>query len=74
LIILIIICKRGGIRGNNISWNPSIVDFIIYCMVWVSNKGKLYQEAGEDCMGLESLLEKEVKMFHPSHYIPTLTR
>lgn len=32
------------------------------------------QESGEDCMQLDSLLEKAVKMFHPSHYIPTLTR
>jgi hypothetical protein len=32
------------------------------------------QEAGQDCMALENLLEKAVKMFHPSHYIPTLTR
>jgi len=32
------------------------------------------QAATNDCMGLEDLLEKAVKMFHPSHYIPTLTR
>jgi hypothetical protein len=32
------------------------------------------QEAGMDCLNLENLLEKAVKMFHPSHYIPTLAR
>jgi len=32
------------------------------------------QAATNDCLTLEDLLEKSVKMFHPSHYIPTLTR
>jgi len=32
------------------------------------------QEATDDCMALDHLLEKSVKMFHPNHYIPTLTR
>jgi len=32
------------------------------------------QEATDDCMTLDNLLEKAVKMFHPSHYICTLTR
>ena len=31
-------------------------------------------EAREDCMALEDLLTKAVKMFHPSHYVPTLIR
>jgi len=31
-------------------------------------------EAGDDCMQLDGLLEKAVKMFHPSHYIATLLR
>jgi len=31
-------------------------------------------EATDDCMGLDHLLEKATKMFHPNHYIPTLTR
>eukprot|EP00090_Calanus_glacialis_P002954 TRINITY_DN12154_c0_g1_i1.p1 TRINITY_DN12154_c0_g1~~TRINITY_DN12154_c0_g1_i1.p1 ORF type:complete len:553 (-),score=159.07 TRINITY_DN12154_c0_g1_i1:57-1715(-) len=30
--------------------------------------------ATDDCSGLEDLLEKSVKMFHPNHYLPTLTR
>jgi len=32
------------------------------------------RDAGMDCSQLEDLLEKSCKMFHPSHYIPTLTR
>jgi len=32
------------------------------------------QAATNDCSTLEDLLEKSTKMFHPSHYIPTLTR
>lgn len=32
------------------------------------------QAGTDDCSALEDLLEKAVKMFHPSHYIPTLTR
>jgi len=31
-------------------------------------------EAKNDCTALEDLLTKATKMFHPSHYIPTLTR
>ena len=31
-------------------------------------------EARDDCSALEDLLTKSVKMFHPSHYVPTLTR
>ena len=30
--------------------------------------------AKEDCTALEELLTKSVKMFHPSHYVPTLVR
>ena len=30
--------------------------------------------ARDDCSQLEDLMEKSVKMFHPSHYIPTLIR
>jgi len=30
--------------------------------------------ATDDCMALDALLEKACKMFHPSHYIPTVTR
>ena len=30
--------------------------------------------ATNDCSTLEDLLEKACKMFHPSHYLPTLTR
>jgi len=32
------------------------------------------QEARDDCMALDNLLEKAVKMFHPCHYVPTLIR
>ena len=32
------------------------------------------REAKNDCTALEDLLTKGTKMFHPSHYIPTLTR
>ena len=32
------------------------------------------EAATDDCLALEDLLEKACKMFHPSHYIPTLTR
>jgi len=32
------------------------------------------KEAGIDCSLLDNLLEKACKMFHPSHYIPTLIR
>merc|ERR1712156_1069068 len=31
-------------------------------------------EAKNDCQALEDLLTKATKMFHPAHYIPTLTR
>ena len=31
-------------------------------------------EARDDVMGLEDLLTKATKMFHPSHYVPTLAR
>jgi len=31
-------------------------------------------EAGLDCSGLEDLLTKSTRMFHPSHYVPTLIR
>merc|ERR1719347_638325 len=30
--------------------------------------------ASNDCAALEDLLTKSTRMFHPSHYIPTLTR
>ena len=30
--------------------------------------------ATDDCTTLEDLLVKAAKMFHPSHYLPTLTR
>merc|ERR1719266_2545876 len=30
--------------------------------------------AGQDCSALEDLLTKSTRMFHPSHYIPTLIR
>jgi len=30
--------------------------------------------AKDDCSSLDDLLEKACKMFHPSHYLPTLTR
>ena len=31
-------------------------------------------EAGLDCSGLEDLLTKSTRMFHPNHYVPTLIR
>jgi len=35
---------------------------------------KAIMAATDDCSSLDDLLEKACKMFHPSHYLPTLTR
>merc|ERR1712117_710709 len=35
---------------------------------------KAIMAATDDCSSLDDMLEKACKMFHPSHYLPTLTR